>query len=202
MYLKGQVFILMQYNLCYYGIVKDQPQGFRVRWLICFHTGSGCRKAQLDYERKEATGTINSIMEAIGSSLNGEFGDGYNICKEEREQGLERPCFFISATGSAGRLFPGNRYLRENQFCIQYFPQEEGKKREECYAVAEQLFSCLTWLRVSGEPVRGTKMRCEVVDGILHFYVNYDMVVRKVPEPVPIMEEVSSETMAKGQVRI
>ena len=44
----------------------------------------------------------------------------------------------------------------------------------------------------------GTKRKYEVVDGILHFLVNYDLFVYKVAEPVPFMEEVSSETHVKG----
>lgn len=44
----------------------------------------------------------------------------------------------------------------------------------------------------------GTKMKYEVTDDILHFFVNYDLFVYKVAESVPVMEEVSSETHVKG----
>lgn len=83
-------------------------------------------------------------------------------------------------------------------FCIQYFPETEGKENKECYAVAERLFSCLEYLEVNGERTRGTRMRYEITDGILNFFVNYDMFVRRIEEPVPVMETVSSETYAKG----
>lgn len=149
-------------------------------------------------KRKEVSGTINSIIEAIGISLGQEFGDGYEIRKEEEEQGLNKPCFLLSNIHSMGKSLPGKRYLRENQFCVRYIPWEEGNKKEECYAAAERLFTCLAWLQAGGKPVRGGKMRCEVADGMLHFYVNYDIVVGKGPESVPVMEEVSSETLAKG----
>lgn len=40
---------------------------------------------------------INSIIEAISVSLNGEFGDDYEIHMEEIKQGLKEPCFLLLA---------------------------------------------------------------------------------------------------------
>ena len=141
---------------------------------------------------------INSLIESISISLNGEVGDGYNIDREEVRQGLEEPCFFILCISPASRQIVGRRYLRENQFCIQYFP-EERKGREACYEAADRLFLCLEWLSVDGDLVRGTKMRHEIVDGILHFFVNYDMFVYKGAQDGPVMETVSSHTWEKGR---
>lgn len=44
----------------------------------------------------------------------------------------------------------------------------------------------------------GTKMRYEVMEGILHFFVNYDMFVYKAEDPVPSMEEITREVSMKG----
>lgn len=141
---------------------------------------------------------INSIIESISITLNAEFGDKYKIYREEKRQGLKEPCFFIQCLNPTEELFFWKRYFRQNQFCIQYFPENKLHGKEECYAVGERLFSCLEYLDVGGEPVMGTKRKYEVVDGILHFFVNYDLFVYKVAESVPVMEEVSSETYVKG----
>ena len=141
---------------------------------------------------------INSIIESISISLNAEFGDKYKIHREEKRQGLKEPCFFIQCLNPTEELFFWKRYFRKNQFCIQYFPENKLHGKEECYAVGERLFSCLEYLDVGGDLVMGTKRKYEVVDGILHFFVNYDLFVYKVAEPVPFMEEVSSETHVKG----
>ncbi len=141
---------------------------------------------------------INLLTGSISRSLADEFGERYQTYQEESKQGLREPCFFIQCLNPTSRLFLGKRYFRKNQFCIQYFPEDEGGKNGECHAVAERLFSCLEYLEVGGDPVMGTKMRYEVVDGILHFFVNYDLFVYKVAESVPAMEEVSSETHMKG----
>jgi len=141
---------------------------------------------------------INSIIESISITLNAEFGDKYKIHREEKRQGLKEPCFFIQCINQTEELFFSKRYFRQNQFCIQYFPEDKFRGKQECYAVAERLFSCLEYLDVGGDLVMGTKMKYEVTDDIVHFFVNYDLFVYKVAESVPVMEEVSSETHVKG----
>lgn len=141
---------------------------------------------------------IHSIIESISRSIYTEFGDAYNICREAKKQGLKKPCFFISCINPTDRLFLNRRYFRRNPFCIQYFPADSLRGNEECMETAERLFVCLEYLDVGGDWVMGTKMKYEVVDGILHFFVNYDMFVYRTAETVPVMEEVSSETSVKG----
>lgn len=141
---------------------------------------------------------INSMIEAISAALNGEFGDDYEIHMEEIEQGLEEPCFFVQCLNPTNELFLGKRYFRRNQFCIQYFP-ESAEKQRECNGVAERLWQCLEYITAYGEtkPIRGTKMRYEVVDGVLNFFVNYDCFVYKVEEQTA-MEEISENVTVKG----
>lgn len=139
---------------------------------------------------------INAIIEAISVSLDGEFGGGHEIHMEEIKQDLKEPCFFISCINPTSSLFLGKRYLRENLFCIQYFPRK-GRERAECNETAERLFTCLECLEVSGSLVKGTGMKCEVENGILNFFVNYNVFVQK-KETLPAMEEVAGEITAKG----
>lgn len=140
---------------------------------------------------------INSITQSISISLNAEFGDEYTIYTESVEQGLNEPCFFVFCINPTNRLFLGKRYFRKNQFCIQYFPADKDRAKEECNAVAERLYSCLEYITVSGDLVRGTKINCEVADGVLNFFVNYDFFVYKA-EPSDAMEEISESVTVKG----
>lgn len=142
---------------------------------------------------------INAVIGSISRALKKEFGSRYKTYKEEKHQGLEEPCFFISCINPTKGLFLMKRYFRQNQFCIQYFPETE-KKNEECHTVAERLFVCLENLTVDGISVCGTNMNYEVTDGILHFFVNYDMYVYRVTEPPAVIGEVSCKTSVKGQV--
>lgn len=140
----------------------------------------------------------NAIIEAVSITLNRVFGDDYEIHMEEIRQDLKEPCFFISCLNPTNELFLGRRYRRTNQICIQYFPQTEEKQRE-CNDVAEKLFGCLEYVTLRGaqRPVRGTKMRYEVVDDILNFFVNYDGFVCREAQQTP-MEELETDTGIKG----
>ena len=140
---------------------------------------------------------INSIIEAISISLNEEFGDGYETHMEEIKQGLKEPCFFITCLNPTTELFLGKRYFRTNQFCIQYFP-ETNEKQRECNGVAERMLQCLEYITIYGEdkPIRGTKMKYEVVDGVLNFFVNYDCFIRKTEQQTP-MENLQASTSVK-----
>ena len=140
---------------------------------------------------------INSIIEAISISLNAEFGDEYTTYIESVEQGLKEPCFFVFCINPTSRVFLGNRYFGQNQFCLQYFPVDKDKAREECNAVAERLYSCLEYITITGDFIRGTKMKCEMADGVLNFFVNYDFFVCKPVERIP-MEEVAESVAVKG----
>ena len=68
--------------------------------------------------------------------------------------------------------------------------------KQECYAVGERLFSCLEYLDVGGDLVMGTKRKYEVVDGILHFFVNYNMIVN-IPKELPTMETLEIDQHTK-----
>ena len=140
---------------------------------------------------------INSIAQSISISLNAEFGDAYTIYTESVEQGLNEPCFFLFCINPANRIFLGKRYFRENQFCIQYLPADRDREKEECNAVAERLFLCLEYITVTGDLVRGTKMKYEVVDGALNFFVNYDLFIYK-EAASDAMEEISENVTVKG----
>lgn len=140
---------------------------------------------------------INSIIEAISISLNEEFGDGYETHMEEIKQGLKEPCFFITCLNPTTELFLGKRYFRTNQFCIQYFP-ETNEKQRECNGVAERMLQCLEYITIYGEdkPIMGTKMKYEVIDGVLNFFVNYDCFIRKTEQQTP-MESLQASTSVK-----
>ncbi len=135
--------------------------------------------------------TINSIIEGISVALDEKFNaesEEYTIRANELKQGLKEPCFFISCINPTFRLFLDKRYFRENEFCIQYFPKSKDRAKEECNNVADRLFLVLRLINVGGNLQRGTKMHSEFVDGVLNFFVNYDMFVYLTKEDIPFME--------------
>ncbi len=128
---------------------------------------------------------INNITESISISLDAEFGEDYTIMREMNKQDLQEPCFFIACINPSMKQFFGRRYFRQNQFIVQYFPKTECVN-EECSSTAERLFSCLEYITVSGNLLRGTSMHYEIVDGVLHFFVNYDCFMQEQQTGTPL----------------
>lgn len=142
---------------------------------------------------------INELIQAISVALHAEFG--YENHMEEIKQNLTEPCFFIQCLNPTTELFLGlkdskQRYFKQNQFCIKYFPESEEGYEAECNAIGERMFWCLEYITVDGRMVRGTQMRYEMADGTLNFFINYDGFVYR-EEEVDTMETLESTTMPK-----
>ena len=133
---------------------------------------------------------IQDIINSISIAINDAFGYDYYIYTESIEQGLKEPCFFITTISPSKEQFLGRRYFSKNTFCIHYMPK--GNKNEECIQVAEQLFDILEILNTSIGPIRGRNLRTEIVDGMLHFFVDYNVFSYK---------EVEQDTMDSLEVK-
>lgn len=148
---------------------------------------------------------INKIIDAICIAVDKEFNTtpgSYEIYTESIEQGLQEPCFSVFCLNPTNELFRNNKYFRNNKFCIQYFPSTDEPKAE-CNSVLERLYDCLELITVvenetTNSKTRGSRMNGEIVDGVLNFFVNYNMFVYKVEVPADNMEVLGIETDAKG----
>lgn len=140
---------------------------------------------------------INKIIDGISGAINTEFGDAYDIYTESIKQGLKEPCFSILCLNPTNDQFLGKRYFRQNQFAIQYFPSTD-EKNAECNSVRERLFACLEVITVDGDLTRGVKMKGEVIDGVLNFFLNYDLFVYHVNNEDINMDSYNVSTDVKG----
>jgi hypothetical protein len=132
---------------------------------------------------------LKEIIDGISLKLNQVFGDGYEIYGDTNiVQGLKEPCFFIVLLNPTHTQFIGQRYFRNNPFMIQYFPKNE-EDNIEMHDVASELFEALEYITLSnGDSLQGTSMNYEIIDGVLHFKVNYNMILTK-KEFYELMEE-------------
>lgn len=140
---------------------------------------------------------INKIIDGISGAINTEFGNAYDIYTESIKQGLQEPCFSILCLNPTNDQFLGKRYFRQNQFAIQYFPSTD-EKNAECNGVRERLFACLEVITVDGDLTRGVKMKGEVIDGVLNFFLNYDLFVYQVNNEDINMDSYNVSTDVKG----
>lgn len=124
---------------------------------------------------------LNEIVKGISIALRNEFGEDYEIYKENIEQGLKEPCFSILCVSPKIIKGLGERYERNNMFCIHYFAKNK-QFRMECLEVFERMADCLEYITVSGDLVRGLNIRSEEIteDGIMHVFVDYNIPVRKI----------------------
>ena len=139
---------------------------------------------------------LNEVIAGISRKLDATFGDGYEIYENDVEQDLTEPCFFIAVLEPGASPLLGTRGIRRYPFDIHYFPKDGGTN-EELYNVAEYLMFGLRYITLpNGDMLRGTSISYEVVDGVLHFFVNYNMIVN-IPKELPTMETLEIDQHTK-----
>jgi hypothetical protein len=121
---------------------------------------------------------LNKTFIGIAQKLNEVFGDDYKVHIDKIEQDLQAPCFYIKALKPSNEQKLGNRSERVQPFDVHYFPLAEAYT-VECMDMVEKLYDALEYITVGTDLVRGTKMDVDLQDGVLHFFVNYDMFVLK-----------------------
>lgn len=141
---------------------------------------------------------VNKLIDGISIKLNQVFGDKKRIYDGSVEQGLKEPCFLITILNSSQTQKIGLRYFRQHSFDIHYFPSIRDDNNE-LQGMGSDLFDALEYVTIeNGDLVRGTKMNYEVVDGVLHFFVNYNMFVTKIEVPEDSMETLTVNNDVKG----
>lgn len=139
---------------------------------------------------------INEIIQGVAVKLSDTF-DGYKIYQNNVEQGFSTPCFFIEPVKPTISPLAQGRYLSRNPLDIHYFPTE-GRNNAEMFRVAEELTVCLEYITLSdGELLRGTSVSYEMVDGVLHFFVNYDLILCRTVEKSPAMGDLTATVERK-----
>lgn len=137
---------------------------------------------------------INEILSGISNALENEFGENYEIYNDEMPQDFLEPCFFIACIGPSEQQIFNSRYKRIQKFDIQYFPKA-GKK--EIYGVIERLNNCLEYIKNEEDILRGTQRNSEIVDGVLHYFVNYDFFVKKLGTEDEYMRDIKTKMEIK-----
>lgn len=114
--------------------------------------------------------------------LNAAFGAGYKIYQNDVEQGFKEPCFFIAVLKPDISPLQKNRFMNRNPLDVHYFPTS-GRNNAELFAMAGDLMECLEFITLpNGDVLHGTSMSYEVQDGVLHFFVNYNLTLRRETE--------------------
>ena len=131
---------------------------------------------------------INKIIVGIAQALNGAFGADYEIHCQEIEQDLKEPCFLILLLNASNEKLVGDRYSRKQPFDILYFPESKNDSRNEMYEVMDKLNDALEYINLGDGLLRGINMKGQIIDDVLHFFVDYNFTVIKQREKVYMQE--------------
>lgn len=143
---------------------------------------------------------VGSIKIGIGEKLTQAFGSGLEIRTDGgSRQEQDKPFFSIRLQNPSRKPRIGNRYLSENPFQIEYAPAGSSLQPEaDLDETAQGLLDALEYIQADGALLRGTKMRCEKGDGVLRFFVNYNLHLIKTPEEVAMEELTVTTDAGKG----
>ncbi len=143
------------------------------------------------------------VRNAVIAKLNTFFpSPAYKKYGEEIAQGFQAPCFFIKLFPVQQTQIMGRRYSRQHTFNVHYFPSTDYTN-EEMHNIAEQLYEILEYISSSTIPIRGTKMKHEIHDSVLHFWVEYSFDVYKPIEEIKMqgLEVVDFDTRDNRQTK-
>lgn len=132
---------------------------------------------------------IQKIIDGIIAAIRTEYGKPYRIYTESVIQGLKEPCFSVMCLNPSGEREVGNRFKRFYPFMISYFPSTD-EPVEECNDVCDTLLFLLSDIETDdgGVHVLGAPSG-QIVDGVLHFGIQYQAFANKYKAPETGMDE-------------
>lgn len=134
--------------------------------------------------------TINKVLYGVTKTLDTYFPDT-TIYEDEIKVDLSPPAFFVKLLQSEQTQELGRRYHRVHSFDIHYFAP--SKKNSEMHNMAEDLYQKMRLIDIDGKLHRGTGMNHEIVDQVLHFFVDYNFKVYDEKPQVPSMQTLDQE---------
>lgn len=137
--------------------------------------------------------TINSIRDGVIATIVNYFPDIPKV-EQELNESMTEPCFYVKLLSTKQIQELGNRYRRYNPFDIQYFAVEN----RDLLNMAEQLYDKLGLIEIEGIKYSGINMKHEVINGVLHFNVEYNFIVSKEEAPETLMQNLLQEDKLKN----
>lgn len=135
--------------------------------------------------------TINDVIHGIMAALKQHFPN-IKIYGEEIQEGFQAPCFFVKVFPVSHMRERGRRYLRSHAVDIHYFPATTYANNE-MHDMAESLYETMEYIMADNQTCRATEMNHEIIDGVLHFYVQYNFHMIRDIEEALLMQNLIQE---------
>ncbi len=141
--------------------------------------------------------SINDFKTGINQVLDIKFPD-ISIYGEEIKQGFEEPCFFIKVLSSAQDKELSRIYKKNISFDIHYF-SDKADLNSDCLDMADSLYEALEYVSIGNSLYKTNSMTHEVIDGVLHFLLQFNYKIIKQIEAVEKMNKLTQEVHLKNE---
>ena len=133
---------------------------------------------------------IEGVLDGISQVIARGF-PGYPVYGDSRvRQGLETPCFFVGLGACNTAPLPGGLLGVRQAVDVVYFPENQ-EDYGEMWGVGPQVLPLLAVLTLpDGSRLRGTGLRCDVEDGLMHMRAVYRLRL------IPVEHSKPMETLA------
>lgn len=125
---------------------------------------------------------------------------GHAIYTEHGKNNIDFPCFFVRLIEDKITQDLGDRYIVDSQFDIQYFHNESDEIDDvyRIHEIGDALYFELEYVRLDENTiVRGEDMHYRITDGVLHFFVTYEVHILKKRDKLPTMQRLELKEALK-----
>lgn len=131
---------------------------------------------------------VSRLLDQVIGVIQHHFPDVAVLENESEEAAAHAPYFLVLLKKVSQEQELGRRYYRQHSFELCYCGTEEQGARA-LHAIAERLYDIMEYVDWDKRQLQGMGLQHEVVEGKLHFYVDYGFhVVREVQEELKMQE--------------
>lgn len=135
--------------------------------------------------------TINDVRYAVHDALAAAFPT-VTVSSVAPNPPLESPYFLVRLLEFTQTQELGNRYRRSLPFVVQYVAAQQSI--DDKYAIAEVMMAVLKYVTVGGYQLPGQSLSIAMIDGELHLFVTYAMLVQEQLPDSPKMQQLEEGT--------
>lgn len=137
---------------------------------------------------------VDQLINGIAQKLTTVFGDAYTIHTREVDEAQQTSCLIVSLLQSERQARLGGRMYQSSAFDIRYYPPAVVDYGD-MIAVGETMMTELALITLyEGDLAGGVRRKYEIVDGVLHFLVTYNLHLEKSPVETTPMQELGVQT--------
>ena len=132
---------------------------------------------------------VKEIVIGIATKINKIYDNKYPIYTDAEQQGVDKPCFFIKyLKGEENReIGLQDRFYKDKLNFVIIGYTEDGNS-EILYDMIDKLYE-LEYIELTDKTLlRADKLHPEVEDGILHFFIDYEIFIKKESETMLCMD--------------